>query len=108
MGSDVWMWLEGYKGQEDFIATRRARVKRFSLRGAQKTKRDFIAQGACDGEAVLSPQADHFTGVKWKEKASACFVRNDGWGAKSAGLKCGAAIYGRRAERKLTIPRTEC
>ena len=31
-----------------------------------------------DGEAVLSPQADHFTGVKWKEKASAYFDRNDG------------------------------
>jgi len=94
------MWPESYKREEDFIATRRAMVKRFSVRGAQRTRRDFIARSTCDGEALLSPQADHFTGAKWKEKASACFVRNDGWGAKSAGPKCGATIYGGRAERK--------
>jgi hypothetical protein len=41
-------------------------------------------------ERFLSAQADHFTGVKWKEKASACSVRNDGggWcvGGKGVGL----------------------
>jgi len=33
-------------------------------------------------ERFLSPQADHFAGAKWKEKTSACSVRNDlvGWG----------------------------
>ena len=29
-------------------------------------------------ERFLSAQADHFAGAKWKEKASACSVRNDG------------------------------
>ena len=32
VGSEVWMWPESYKREEDFIATRRAMVKRFSLR----------------------------------------------------------------------------
>jgi len=31
-------------------------------------------------ERFLSPQADHFAGAKWKEKAPACSVRNDGAG----------------------------
>ncbi len=31
-------------------------------------------------ERFLSSQADHFTGVKWKEKTAACFVRNDSLG----------------------------
>jgi hypothetical protein len=30
-------------------------------------------------ERILSSRADHFAGAKWKEKASACFVRNDGF-----------------------------
>jgi hypothetical protein len=29
-------------------------------------------------ERFLSARADHFAGAKWEEKASACFVRNDG------------------------------
>src|SRR5690348_3775564 len=33
-----------------------------------------------EAERFLSSQADHFTGVKWKEKTSACSVRNDGGG----------------------------
>ena len=31
-------------------------------------------------ERFLTAQADHFAGAKWKEKASACSVRNDGVG----------------------------
>jgi hypothetical protein len=31
---------------------------------AKKERRDFIAQKPCDGAAILSAQADHFTGVK--------------------------------------------
>jgi hypothetical protein len=48
-----------------------------AARGAEE-KRDFIAQKAA--ERFLSAQADHFAGAKWKEKTSACSVRNDGWG----------------------------
>jgi hypothetical protein len=36
-------------------------------------------------ERFLTAQADHFTGVKWKEKASACSVRNDVVGVGSTG-----------------------
>jgi len=42
-------------------------------------KRDFIAQNACDGAAVLSTRTDRFAGAKRKEKASVPSVRNDGW-----------------------------
>src|SRR5580704_4902215 len=38
-----------------------------------------------DEERFLSAQADHFAGAKWKEKASACFVRNDGWAGREKG-----------------------
>jgi hypothetical protein len=31
-------------------------------------------------ERFLSTQADHLAGARWKEKASACSVRNDGGG----------------------------
>jgi hypothetical protein len=41
-------------------------------------------KGDKDEERFLSAQVDHFTGVKWKEKASACFVRNDDIGGESA------------------------
>ncbi len=46
-----------------------------------RRQRDFIAQKACDGAAVLSAQADTFAGANVKEKASACSLRNDsvGW-----------------------------
>ena len=40
-----------------------------------------------DEERFLSSQADHFTGVKWKEKTSACSVRNDGGGGVADGVK---------------------
>jgi hypothetical protein len=44
----------------------------------EKTKRDFIARKRRERwRRVLSAQADHFAGAKWKEKASACCVRND-------------------------------
>ena len=32
-----------------------------------------------NAERFLSAQADHFAGAKWKEKAPACSVRNDGY-----------------------------
>jgi hypothetical protein len=32
-----------------------------------------------NAERFLSAQADHFAGAKWKEKASACSVGNDGY-----------------------------
>jgi len=37
-----------------------------------------------DEERFLSSQADHSAGAEWKEKASACCVRNDvvGWGVR--------------------------
>jgi len=58
--------------------TKRDKDEERQRRRETKTKRDK------DEERFLSPQADHFTGVKWKEKASACSVRNDGdgWWAK--------------------------
>jgi len=43
------------------------------------------AAGSKREERFLSAQADHFTGVKWKEKASACSVRNDGQAGGSSG-----------------------
>lgn len=35
---------------------------------------------AKDEERFLSAQADHSAGAEWKEKASACSIRNDGGG----------------------------
>jgi hypothetical protein len=51
------------------------------------------AAGSKREERFLSAQADHFTGVKWKEKASACSVRNDGLGGGRQGARY-AANYG--------------
>ena len=53
------------------------RAPTLAVRGTEE-KRDFIAQKAA--ERFLATQADHFAGAKWKEKTSACCVRNDGWG----------------------------
>jgi len=47
-------------------------------RDSKGIKRDFIARKAREEAAVLSPQAVHFAGAKWEEKASAFCVRNDG------------------------------
>ena len=59
------------KGRKDF--TQRCTEKR-----GKKTKRDTKRKTKRDSSTA---QADHFTGVKWKEKASACSARNDrsGW-----------------------------
>jgi hypothetical protein len=48
----------------------RLRMKRKVSRRGFKEKEE---------ERFLTAQADHFAGAKWKEKASACSARNDGW-----------------------------
>jgi len=48
--------------------------------GASEVERrdQFASKKRGRAERFLSTQADHFAGAKWKEKASACSVRNDG------------------------------
>lgn len=74
---------------------------RLGRRGNEvKSEESFIAQDACDGAAVLSTQADHSAGAEWKEKASACIVRNDGVVDGSTGpFTAGVCVSGFRNNR---------
>jgi hypothetical protein len=74
---------------DELAVMREERVGPFGAQG----KRGKQGAGHGREERFLSSQADHFARAKWKEKASACSVRNDGGGVGRA--------FGHMAEHRL-------